>query len=156
MAVLSLKTELDVAALLLTAGWLPEEINAILVFPLPRAAFHQLGSKIYPLSETDVIRATEVSPTRLCRARQLLKSAGWLERELDSLLKPYLCDDPWANQVIHTGGHTSGLGHGRHLRSSHRAFLPTLSQYRRTMALKRVGSLLAVITFVAVAVVVLG
>ena len=157
MSVLSLKTELDVAELLLTEGWFPEEINGILVFPLPRAAFHQLGSRNEKIKDGDVIKATAVTPTTLYRARHLLASAGWLDRELDSLLRPCLYSiDPWANQTIHSirpdcqgnaAHHGSNYGVGP---------LPTLRQYRRIMALKRIVSLALVITFVSMTVVLLG
>ncbi|EKU97634.1 hypothetical protein Lepto7375DRAFT_6849 [Leptolyngbya sp. PCC 7375] len=151
MTVLSLKTELDVAEFLLSKGWFPEEINGILVFPLPSAAFSQLGSKNHQILNSDVIKATDVTPTTLCRARQLLESAGWVERELDSLLKPCLYSvDPWANQTIH------------HYEATHQRCgylgdpLPTLNHYRRAMALKRIVSLALVITMVSVAVVFFG
>ena len=151
MTVLSLKTELDVAEFLLSKGWFPEEINGILVFPLPSAAFYQLGSKNHPIVNSDVIKATTVTPTTLFRARQLLEAAGWVDRELDSLLKPCLYSvDPWANQTIH------------HCEATHQRFgylgdpLPTLNHYRRAMAFKRIVSLALVITMVSVAVVLFG
>ena len=150
MAVLALKTELDVAQLLLAEGWIPEEINGILAFPLPRAAFHQLGNKSEATHKSDVVKATLATPTTLYRARQLLLSAGWLDRELESLLKPYLYSQaPWSNQA------------SRQVRGKPPAgwwSSPTLSlrHYRRTMALKRVVSLSGVITAVSIAVAVLG
>ena len=102
MTVLALKTELDVAKLLLSEGWIPEEINSILAFPLPRAVFHQLGGKNKAADADDVIKATIATPTTLYRARQLLISAGWLEQELESLLKPCLYSQaPWNDQTIH-------------------------------------------------------
>ena len=102
MTVLSLKTELDVARLLWSEGWLPEDINGILVFPLPRAAFRHLGIQSCASTDSDVIKATRVTPTTLYRARQLLVAAGWLDRELDSLLKPCVYSfDPWVTQTIH-------------------------------------------------------
>ncbi len=159
MSVLSLKTELDVAQLLLTEGWFPEEINGILVFPLPGAAFHQLGSRNHQTKDGDVLKATAVTPTTLYRARQLLASAGWLDRELDSLLKPCLYSiDPWANQTIHIIKPASDYqGNADHQASDYReASLLTLRQYRRAMALKRIVSLALVIMFVSIAVVILG
>ncbi|MBE9070980.1 hypothetical protein IQ260_30545 [Leptolyngbya cf. ectocarpi LEGE 11479] len=159
MAVLSLKTELDVAELLLAKGWLPEEINGILVFPLPRAAFHHLSIENSHPYDSDVIKATAVTPTKLYQARQLLQSAGWLDRELESLLKPCLYSrDPWANQTVHSfesrGNYpraTNSLGWGK-------PPIPTMSfgHYRRIMALKRIVSLALVITLVIVAVVSFG
>ncbi len=154
MTVLSLKTELDVAELLLSEGWFPEEINGVLVFPLPSAAFHQLDSKNHPVTNSDVIKATAVTPTTLYRARQLLESAGWLDRELDSLLKPCLYSiDPWANQTVNhlQGPHTHPLWS-----NTSEAPLPTLRRYRRTMALKRMVSLFLVMLFVSIAVVLFG
>jgi hypothetical protein len=156
MFVLSLKTELDVAELLLTEGWFPEEINGILVFPLPGAAFHQLGSNNHQKTDSDVIKATVVTPTTLYRARQLLTAAGWLDRELDSLLKPCLYSvDPWANQVIQT----TAVNH----RSTPTGIPPTMSygesplltfgRYRRTMA---IVSLALVITLVSAAIALFG
>lgn len=158
MTVLSLKTELDVAELLLAAGWLPEEINGILVFPLPRAAFHQISSENDQLDGSDVIKATAVTPTRFYQAQQLLQSAGWLDRELESLLEPYLYSrDPWANQTIHSPTH-SPESHSEHSPSAHspEGEIPAIGRYRRTMALKRVVSLALVITLVIVAVVLFG
>lgn len=159
MAVLSLKTELDVAELLLAEGWLPEEINGILVFPLPRAAFHHLITENSQLHGSDVIKATAVTPTTLYQARQLLQSAGWLDRELESLLKPCLYSrDPWANQTVH-----SFESRGEYLLSTNplgwgQSPMPVISfeRYRRTMALKRVVSLALVITLVIVVVVFFG
>ncbi len=157
MSALSLKTELDVAELLLTEGWFPGEINGVLVFPLPQAAFHQLGNQTHQKNDGDVIKATTITPTTLHRARQLLASAGWRDKELDSLLKPCLYTiDPWANQAIHNN-QLDYQGCPPHNRLNHRETpLPTLHQYRRTMALKRIVSLTLVIAFVSIAVVVLG
>ncbi len=155
MTVLSLKTELDVAELLLTEGWFPEEINGILVFPLPSSAFHQLDSKNHPVTDNDVIKATAVTPTTLYRARQLLESAGWLDRELDSLLKPCLyIIDPWANQTVKHIQLPDNPANCR--RNNSKALLPKLRRYRRTMALKRIISLLIVILLVSIAVILFG
>ncbi len=130
---LSLKTEWDVAELLLLEGWIPEEINGILVFPLPRAVFHHMGHRNFSDAE-----AAAVTPTTIYRARQLLESAGWLDQELDSLLKPYLYGgDAWANQTIHH----------REI-SVERPATAGLGRYRRTMAFKRLGSLALVMTSV--------
>lgn len=161
MTVLSLKTELDVAKLLLAEGWFPEEINGILVFPLPGAAFHHVSSQKRQTSSSDVIKATTVTPTALHRARQLLRSAGWLDNELESLLKPCLYSyDPWANQTL---GHPEVRGVYQRVPSANPLRwvefpLPTMSlgQYRRTMALKRLVSLALVIMAVSTAVVILG
>ena len=71
MAVLSLKTELDVAELLVTEGWLPEEINGILVFPLPGAVFCQLKTVNCQKVDGDIIEAATVTPTTIYRARQI-------------------------------------------------------------------------------------
>ena len=135
MAVLTLKTELDVAALLLDKGWFPEEINGILVFPLPRAAFRCLDSESCPAADTDVIKATAVTPRAICRARQLLKSSGWMQRELDSLLKPSRC---WPGSERPAATHSP------------------LSRYRRRMAFGRILSLALVMGAVFWAVVALG
>lgn len=171
MAVLSLKTELDVAQLLLEKGWIPEEINGILVFPLPGAVFRYLDRENYQSADGDVIKATSVTPTTIYRARQLLESAGWLDWELDSLLKPYLYGgDPWANQTIHSPTHPRHqtissplLPHQRLYRWLYRwpvSQFPlsnhSLGAYRRAMALKRMVSLSLVIVLVAVVVVLLG
>ncbi len=159
MAVLSLKTELDVAELLVTEGWLPEEINGILVFPLPGAVFCQLKTVNCQKVDGDIIEAATVTPTTIYRARQLLESAGWQERELDSLLKPYLYGgDAWANQTINlpdgstddTGVSSSRTGPSLPL------LLPSLGHYRRTMALRRILSLVFVIVLVSVTVILLG
>lgn len=154
MPVLSLKTELDVAELLLSKGWFPEEINGILVFPLPSAAFHQLDSTNYPITNSDVVKATSVTPTTLYRARQLLESAGWLDRELNSLLKPCLYSiDPWANQTVkHSQLLDSPLPDSPAPANYSEITLKALRHYRWTMAVKRVVSLLLVILLVAMAV----
>ena len=142
---LSLKTEWDVAELLLLEGWLPEEINGILVFPLPRAAFYHMGHQNFSDAEAAV-----ATPTAIYRARQLLESAGWLERELDSLLKPYLYGgDVWANQTIH---HREPVAESPDVASPG----SWLASYRRTMAFKRLGSLALVMTSVVTAVVCVG
>ncbi|MBX2864221.1 MAG: hypothetical protein KTR27_11780 [Leptolyngbyaceae cyanobacterium MAG.088] len=158
MGALSLKTELDVAELLISKGWFPNEINGILVFPLPRAAFHQLNSKNYQSTDDDVIKATCVTPTTLYRARQLLASAGWLDRELNSLLKPCLYSlDPWANQTIKTAdqaNYQSPITTSYY--SPKEIPLPTHHPYRWTMALKRVVSLGVVIACVCMAVAIFG
>lgn len=161
MAVLSLKTELDVAELLLTEGWFPAEINSILVFPLPNAIFRHLTRKNNLSIDIDVTKVTSATPTTIYRARQLLTSAGWLDRELDSLLKPYLYgDNAWANQTIHAPS--------QDMSSIQRSLpkplywvnpaikTPSLNRYRRTNALKRIGSLAMVISLVIIAVVLLG
>lgn len=151
MAVLSLKTEWDVAELLLVEGWFPEEINGILVFPLPKAAFRHLGSQHCLATDGDVIQATAATPTTIYRARQLLESAGWLDRELDSLLKPYLYgDDAWANQTIHKTIYNAETQLPRNDQVPSRQLRRS---YRHTMALKRIGSLALVITLVFMAVV---
>ncbi|NEQ51655.1 MAG: hypothetical protein F6K11_16200 [Leptolyngbya sp. SIO3F4] len=159
MAVLSLKTELDVAEQLLAKGWFPEEINSILVFPLPTTIFCHLESDYCQSENRDVTKATVATPTTIFRARQLLGSAGWLDIELDSLLKPYLCgDDAWAKQTIHTpDAKRSDISLPKPLRWVD----PTLQRvslkhYRRTMAIKRIGSLAMVISTVAIAVLLLG
>ena len=165
MAILSLKTELDVAELLLTKGWSPEEINSILVFPLPKAIFRHLGSQNCQLADSNDRKATAVIPTTIFRARQLLEPAGWSDRELDSLLKPYLYgDDAWAHQTIHL----PDLRHSKVLLPKPLELVesapPTMGSLhcrhiialRRTMALKRISSLVLVITTVAVAVALLG
>lgn len=150
MTVLSLKTELDVARLLWAEGWLPEDINGILVFPLPRAAFRHLGIKSCASTDSDVIKATRVTPTTLYRARQLLAAAGWLDRELDSLLKPCVYSfDPWATQTIHDPAIDTDL------QCSQQELIP-LSHYRLKMALKRVTSLVSIIILVAIAVFIFG
>ena len=149
MTVLSLKTELDVARLLLAEGWFPEDINGILTFPLPRAAFHHLGIKNGDSAEDDVIKATPATPTTLYRARQLLESAGWLDRELDSLLKPgWYSLDPWVNQTIHDTEINDC--------SKQLAAQSSLGRYRLKMALKRMTSLVLLIMMVAAAVVLFG
>ncbi|MEM9809538.1 MAG: hypothetical protein AAF959_30180 [Cyanobacteria bacterium P01_D01_bin.56] len=135
MPVLTLKTELDVAALLLAQGWFPEEINGILVFPLPRSAFRCLSDESCPAADTDVINATAVTPTAICQARQLLESSGWMQRELDSLLKPYGSEGAAAIY----GSWPRGLG-----------------RYRRRMALRRILSLALVMGVCFLAVVALG
>ena len=161
MVVLSLKTELDVAELLLAHGWLPEDVNSVLVFPLPNAIFHALNSKSYLAIDRDVANAV-ATPTTVYRARQLLESAGWQDSELDSLLKPYLYGgDAWANQTMHIPTDPQ-LEHAvpplpKPLRWVNPALgSPSLSLYRRTMALKRMGSLALVIILVITAVVWLG
>ncbi|MEA5462617.1 hypothetical protein [Leptothoe sp. PORK10 BA2] len=163
MAVLSLKTELDVAQILLDKGWIPEEINGILVFPLPRAAFHHLGSENCQSADDDVIKATSITPTTIYRARQLLESAGWLDRELDSLLKSYLYgDDAWANQTIHSPAIQRQPKLSPYFRLYHwpASQFPwpdrSLGAYRRAMALKRLVSLTLVIILVSVVVLLLG
>lgn len=159
MAVLSLKTELDVAELLLTEGWLPEEINGILVFPLPGAVFCQLKTVNCQEIDGDIVEAATVTPTTIYRARQLLASAGWQERELDSLLKPYLYGgDAWANLTINLSDGSGDAGGVSSPSSgpSPSAFLPSLGHYRRTMALRRILSLVFVIVLVSVTVIVFG
>lgn len=165
MAILSLKTELDVAELLLTKGWSPEEINSILVFPLPKAIFRHLGSQNCQLTDSNVRKATVVTPTTIFRARQLLEATGWSDRELASLLKPYLCGyDAWAHQTIHLPKPKhSDVPSPKPLRWVE-PVLATISPMhyrhtialRRTMAIKRISSLVLVITTVAVAVILLG
>ena len=183
MTVLSLKTELDVARLLWSEGWLPEDINGILVFPLPRAAFRHLGIKSGVSTDSDVINATRVTPTTLYRARQLLVAAGWLDRELDSLLKPCTYSfDPWATQTIHDPAVDNYLGitdprddfsceissnsnsarpvhplnqQSHYLQCSQQELTP-LSHYRLKMALKRVTSLVSIIILVTIAVFIVG
>ena len=146
MPVLSLKTELDVAELLINKGWFPEEINGILVFPLPRAAFYQIDSQNHPITDSDVIKATVATPTTLYRARQLLESAGWLDQELNSLLKPCLYNmDPWANQTIRP----VPLAAPANIHHSHGTKSPQLRHYRWKMALKRIFSLTLVILLVS-------
>ncbi|MEM1238343.1 MAG: hypothetical protein AAGI45_00730 [Cyanobacteria bacterium P01_H01_bin.26] len=135
MSVLTLKTELDVAALLLAQGWFPEEINGILVFPLPRSAFRYLSDESCPAADTDVVKATDVTPTTISQARQLLESSGWMQRELDSLLKPYGSE----GAAVIYGHLPRGLG-----------------RYRRRMALRRILSLALVMGAGFLAVVVLG
>ncbi|ESA32142.1 hypothetical protein N836_26410 [Leptolyngbya sp. Heron Island J] len=145
MPVLSLKTELDVAELLLTNGWFPEEINGVLVFPLPRAAFHQIDNHNHPITGSDVIKATVATPTTLYRARQLLESAGWLDRELDSLLKPCVYTlDPWAGQTIRPVSIAGPVN----TNCSHSTKTLRLRRYRWTMALRRILSLAFVILLV--------
>ena len=146
MPVLSLKTELDVAELLINKGWFPEEINSILVFPLPRAAFHQIDNQNHPITDGDVIKATVATPTTLFRARQLLESAGWLDQELNSLLKPCLYNiDPWANQTLRPVPMAApvNIHHGYNIKSRQ------LQHYRWEMALKRILSLALVIGLVS-------
>ncbi|MEO0397402.1 MAG: hypothetical protein AAF243_15655 [Cyanobacteria bacterium P01_A01_bin.137] len=165
MAVLSLKTELDVAELLLTEGWLPKEINGILVFPLPGAVFCQLKPVNCQEIDGDVIEAATATPTTIYRARQLLESAGWQEQELDSLLKPYLYGgDAWANLTINLPNGSRNdqgvtpplLGPSLLSGPSRLSFLPSLGHYRRTMALRRILSLVFVIALVSVTVILLG
>ena len=160
MAVLSLKTELDVAELLLTEGWFPAEINGILVFPLPGAVFCQLKPVNCPEIDGDIIKAATVTPTTIYRARQLLESAGWQERELDSLLKPYLYGgDAWANQIIHLSDGSVDNEEAMSPPSSGPSLpslLPFLGHYRRTMALRRILSLVCVMILVSVTVVLFG
>lgn len=139
MTAISLKTELDVAKLLLTKGWKPEEINAILVFPLPRAAFHSLLPENHLPSQEDVTKATAITPHALSVARQVLLAAGWLDQELTSLLKPCLHSiNPWRNQI-----HPSQPQPPENLWPWLETTTPSVSlqQYRRTMAIKRMGSL---------------
>ncbi|MEM7065487.1 MAG: hypothetical protein AAF572_20265 [Cyanobacteria bacterium P01_B01_bin.77] len=157
MTVLALKTELDVAELLLAEGWLPEEINGILVFPLPRAAFHYVSDENSQQYGSDVIKATTVTPTTFYRARQLLQSAGWLDRELESLLKPCL-HDPWADQTTHRLESHSDYPLITHPLGWGKLPMPTLplGHYRCTMALKRFVSLAVVITLVVTTVVLFG
>ena len=158
MTAIALKTELDVAELLLGKGWLPEEINSILVFPLPEAVFRSLLPGNQHFCKGDVLKATSTSPKALYRARQLLLTAGWLDQELNSLLKPCLhIVDPWLNQKLHTPEQPDQppLTGPRHwLETS----TPTVSlqQYRRTMAMKRIGSLGFIITGVCLAVMLTG
>lgn len=156
MAVLSLKTELDVAELLLAEGWIPEEINSVLAFPLPRAAFHQLGNENAINHRSDVIKATPTTPATLYRARQRLLSAGWRDRELESLLKPYLySQDPWSNQTIHqlqSDRWQQAADHPSWWQSP----TPSLQQYRRAMARKRLVSLGCVIASVFITVAIFG
>ena len=154
MTVLSLKTELDVAKTLLAEGWFPEEINGILVFPLPRAAFCQLNGQNYQVIDSDIVQAAGATPTTLYRARQLLQSAGWLDKELNSLLKPYLYSlDSWANQTLHAFKSKNASIYS----TSHLGCMefpgPPLGHHRRTMALRRIGSLSLAILAVSVAVV---
>lgn len=156
MTVLSLKTELDVAEILLAEGWLPEEINGILVFPLPRAAFFQLHGQKCRIKDSDIVKATAVTPTTFYRARQLLKSAGWLDRELNSLLKSCLYSfDPWANQQIHNLDLQNNSIHFNGCLSRVETPLPMFDHYCRSMALKRIGSLTLVISVVSAAVIIL-
>ena len=156
MTVLSLKTELDVAKLLLDEGWIPEDINGVLVFPLPKAAFHHLGIKNDLSTDSDVVTATRVTPTTLYRAKQLLESAGWLDHELDSLLKPCVYSfDPWATQTIHDAvseAHSQPLK----IQPLQPDNLPPLEHHRLKMALKRIISLLSIITLTFTAVLVFG
>ena len=165
MAVLSLRTELDVAQLLLEKEWIPEEINGVLVFPLPGAVFRHLDCENCQSTEGDVIKATSVTPTTIYRARQLLESAGWLDWELDSLLKPYLYgENAWANQTIHSPAHTQHREFTAPLWTRPYRWLyrwplsrmplssRSLGAYRRAMALKRIASLTLVITLVSVVV----
>ncbi|MEL6131099.1 MAG: hypothetical protein AAFR30_14500 [Cyanobacteria bacterium J06628_4] len=156
MAVLSLKTELDVAELLVTEGWLPEEINGILVFPLPGAVFCQLKAINCQEIDGDIIKAATVTPTTIYRARQLLESAGWQERELDSLLKPYLYGgDAWANLTINLPNGSGDDGVNLPL-SRTGPSRPFLGRYRRTRALRRILSLVFVIALVSVTVILFG
>lgn len=152
MLAIALKTELDVAALLLDKGWLPEEINDILAFPLPETVFHSLLSQTPAATQGRVTKVTSATPTTLHRARQLLQNAGWLEPELNSLLKPHLYR-PWRHTTVS--------------RLSQQAvapwhWLPSVSQtiampkYRRIMALKRISSLGLVIAGVCTAVMLAG
>ncbi|MBT9316989.1 hypothetical protein [Leptothoe spongobia] len=155
MAVLSLKTELDVAELLLANGWLPEEINSILVFPLPNAIFGHLSAGNHQSMDSNVRKATVATPTTIFRARQLLESAGWLDGELNSLLKPYLYgNDAWAHQTIHPPDpRQNNIRLPKPLRWVDPARQTiSLKHYRRTMAIKRIGSLTLVITLVAIAI----
>ncbi|MEM7794182.1 MAG: hypothetical protein AAF579_06965 [Cyanobacteria bacterium P01_C01_bin.118] len=159
MAVLSLKTELDVAELLLTEGWFPEEINSILVFPLPNAIFRHLARKNGLSINVDVIKVTSATPTTIYRARQLLMSAGCLDRELDSLLKPYLYgDDAWVNQTIHAP--SQDINNAQHSLLKPLLWVnpaaQSLKRYQRNMALKRIGSLAMVIALVVIVVILLG
>lgn len=156
MAVLSLKTELDVAELLLTEGWYPKEINSILVFPLPNAIFRHLEQKNNLSINADVTKVTNITPTTIYRARQRLASAGWLDREIDSLLKPCLYgDNAWAHQTIHAPRHP--IHHDQPLPKplpwvNPNIKISSLHRYRRTMALRRIGSLAMVMALVIMAV----
>ena len=80
-----------------------------------------------------MIKATIVTPTAIGQARQLLESSEWMQRELDSLLKPY------GDERAAATGHLSGLG-----------------PYRRRMALRRILSLALVMGAGFLAVVALG
>ncbi len=157
MTAIALRTELDVAELLLARGWLPEEINSVLVFPLPGAAFCSLLPESQFSRKDDVIKATAITPEVLHRARQLLLAAGWPKQELNSLLKPGFCSiDPGLNPVVpEQADQESPQPSSCHwLKTS----TPTVSlqQYRRTMAAKRVGSLGLVIMGVCLAVMLTG
>lgn len=153
MAAIALRTELDVAEVLLEKGWLPEEINSVLVFPLPGAAFCCFLSKNCDVdrrfSGDDVIKATFTTPSRLHRARHLLLAAGWLEQELNSLLKPCLCSvAPWRSQTLPVLRNQPSPPWLRISRLS-----VSLQQYRRTMAVRRLGSLGLVIMGVVLSVI---
>ncbi|MEM6252222.1 MAG: hypothetical protein AAF821_04805 [Cyanobacteria bacterium P01_D01_bin.156] len=142
MTAIALRTELDVAELLLAKGWLPEEINSILEFPLPKAAFHHLPTARATHQQPAV---TKVTATPVQYARQILQAAGWLEQELDSLLKPCLPTiNPWLNQTVQAQSPTAWLK----LASP----AVSLQQYRRTMAIKRLSSFSCVITGICLAV----
>ena len=160
MMVIALKTELDVAILLLANGWLPDEINSILVFPLPEAALHGLWPKNNPFNQVGVTKDTPATPTTLYRARQLLQGAGWREQELNSLLKPCLYSvDPWLNQTLHSPVQPCleppASTASWHWLNTPRATV-SLQKYRQTMALKRLVSLGLIITGVCVAIMLAG
>ncbi|NEP61566.1 MAG: hypothetical protein F6K31_32210 [Symploca sp. SIO2G7] len=152
MSVLPLKTELDVAEILLAEGWFPEEINSVLFFPLPDIAFCYLGSKHGQSHPNDVTRSAPATLTLLYRARQLLTAAGWLDQELNPLLKPCSSrQEPWAHPTFHWHDHHySGA-----FRPGLASFMPTglLQQYRRTLTLKRLVSFGLIVTTVGAAVI---
>ncbi|MEM9807013.1 MAG: hypothetical protein AAF959_17240 [Cyanobacteria bacterium P01_D01_bin.56] len=162
MAAIALKTELDVAELLLARGWVPQEINSILVFPLPRAAFCNLLPVNCTFSKGPVTKVTAVTPNALRDARRLLLAAGWLEQELNSLLKPCLHSiDPWLNQTLHRSTTprqkqppSSTLNLRYWLGTSTQTL--SLQQHRYTMAMKRMGSLGFLITGVCLVVILAG
>lgn len=162
MAAIALKTELDVAELLLSRGWLPEEINSILVFPLPGAAFYNLLPVNCTFSKGTVTKATAITPNALRDARQLLLAAGWLEQELNSLLKPCLHSiDPWFNQTRHRSAtpwqkqpSSSDLNLRHRLGASTQT--RALQTYRYTMAVKRMGSLGFLMTGICLAIILAG
>jgi hypothetical protein len=146
-----LKTEFDLARVLLDAGWQPAQINGVLQFPLTEDEFKQLGAESLFFLMSDPRLAQESRVKGKKAAAQILARQGWIEIEIDALLKPNRAFAPYyfsdfQNDFARTAIPELIPQPPTQSPSSATTSKPrTMRQYRQQMALNRLLGLLLVI-----------
>jgi hypothetical protein len=146
-----LKTEFDLARVLLDAGWQPAHINSVLQFPLTEADYKQLGTQSLFFLMSDPRLAQESRLKGKKAAAKILARQGWIEIEIDALLKPNRAFEPYyfsdfQNDFDRVEPATpKAQPKAKPPRSVTQKKSGTMRQYRQQMALNRLLGLLLVI-----------